>query len=104
VHAVGARRQGQVCTVVDHEQRVVVVAQTAKGPRGVQYPLVGLVLLAELEDVHSAGERLAQVVLAGAPVGDEVEARLGESLRVGRHAAESSAGARAGPRSCDPRP
>ena len=62
----------------------------AEGRCGGEDLLVGAVLLAQLEDVHAAGERLAQRVLAGARIGDEIEARLGESRRVGRHAAESS--------------
>ena len=90
MHAVGAGRDREVGPVVQDEERAVLVAQRAEGRGGGEDLVVGRVLLAQLEHVHAARERLAQHVLAGARIGDEIEARLGESRRVGRHAAESS--------------
>ena len=92
MHAVRSGRHGQVGAVVQDEERSVLGAQGPKRRGRAEDVLVRRVLLPQLEDVHAARERLAQRGLGRSCIGDEVEARLGESRRVGRHAADSSGG------------
>ena len=86
VHAVRAGRDRQIGPVVQDEERAVLRTQSAKGCGGGQDLIVRRILLAQLEHVHTARECLAESVLFGARIGDEIEARAGESRLGGRHA------------------
>ena len=62
MHPVGARLARDERTVVDDQQRAEPLAQRARGVGDDQQLVVGKVLLAQLHDVHAAGDRGAQEV------------------------------------------
>ena len=92
VHPVGAHLARDVRAVVDDQQRAEPLAERSRGVGDRDQLLVGKVLLAQLHDVHAAGDRLAQQAgqrgsggggVGARPIGDrptdEVQPRGGEA-------------------------
>ena len=86
MHPVRPARVHQIGPVVQPEQRIVLVAQPPEHGGRADELVIARRLVAELDHVHSAGERRReQLVEAGPYIGDEVQPRPREPLAAGIH-------------------
>ncbi len=84
VHPVGADLARDERTVVDDQQRAEPLAQRPRGVRDRDELLVGQLLLAQLNDVDAAGDRLAQQLGQRVPSGGPRTSESGPHTRYSR--------------------